>query len=49
MDELVWEGADAPGDVMGQADGDWSDTQWEMQGQRKCTKLKDLLFESLYV
>ena len=49
MDELVQEGADTPGDVMGQADGDQSDTQQETQGQRKHTELKDLLFESLYV
>src|ERR1700678_2531651 len=48
MDELVREGADAPGDVMGQADGDRSDTQRETQGQRKRTELKNLLFERLY-
>ena len=46
---MVQEGADIPGDVMRQADGDRSNTQQETQGQRKRTELKDLLFESLYV
>ena len=48
MDELVREGTDAPGDVIGQADRDQSDTQREMQGQTKHTELKTMLFESLY-
>ena len=48
MDELVREGTDAPGDVIGQADRDQSDTQRETQGQTKRTELKTMLFESLY-
>ena len=35
MDELVWEGADTPGDFMGQADGDWSDTQQKRNRARE--------------
>ena len=48
IDELMREGAEAAGDVIGQ-DRDQSDTQREMQGQRKRTELKTMLFESLYV
>ena len=46
MDELVREGTDTPGDVMGQAER--TDTQQETQGQRKHTELKNSLIESLY-
>ena len=49
IDELVREGTDVR-DVtvtVGQADRDQSDTQRETQGQRKCTELKTMLFESL--
>ena len=49
MNELVREGTDAPGDAIGQADRDQSDTQRETQGQRKRTELKMMLFESLYI
>jgi hypothetical protein len=50
MDELVREGADAPGGVIvGQADNDPSDAQRETQGQRKRTELKTLLFDSLNI
>ena len=50
IDELVREGmADTPGDIIvGQANGDRSDTARETQGQQRCTKLKTMLFESLY-
>ena len=48
IDELMREGAEAAGDVIGQ-DRDQSDTQRETQGQRKRTELKTMLFESLYV
>lgn len=50
MAELVQEGTDAPGDVIGQAD--WepsSETQQKTQGQNKCTELKRMLSESLYL
>jgi hypothetical protein len=47
--ELVREGTDIPGNVIGQADGGPSDTQRETEGQRKRTELKRVLFESLYV
>lgn len=48
MDELVREGTDIPGDVIGQADIDQSDTARETQGQRKRTELKTMLFDSIY-
>ena len=50
IDELVWEGmADTPGDIIvGQANGDRSDTARETQGQQRRTELKTMLFESLY-
>ena len=41
-----------PGDVIeliGQANGEPSDAQRERRGQKKCTELKRMLFESLYV
>jgi len=49
MDELMREGTDTPGDVIGQADRDQSDTQRETKGQMKRTELKMMLFESLYM
>ena len=50
MAELVREGTDAPGDVIGQADWEQSsETQRETQGQNKRTELKRMLFESLYL
>ena len=51
MDELVREGADAPGGVIGQEDrpGDPGDAQRETRGQRRRTELKTLLFESLNI
>ena len=49
MNELVREGTDAPGDVVGQENRDQSDTQRETWGQRKCTELKAVLFESLNI
>jgi hypothetical protein len=49
MDELVREGTDTPGDVIGQADRDQSDMQRETRGQTKRTELKTMLFESLYI
>jgi hypothetical protein len=50
IDELVREGmADTPGDIIvGQANGDRSDTARETQGQQRRTELKTMLFESLY-
>jgi hypothetical protein len=50
MTELVREGMDAPGDVIGQANREpSSDMQRETQGQSKHTELKRMLFESLYL
>ena len=46
--ELVQEGTDTPHDCIGEADVGQSDTQRETQGQRKCSKLKDMLIESIY-
>ena len=46
--ELVREGTDTPHDCIGEADVGQSDTQQETQGQRKCSKLKDMLIESIY-
>ena len=48
IDELVREGTDIPGDLIGQADRDRSDAQRETQGQRKRNELKTTLLESLY-
>ena len=55
LDELVREGTDVPGhpgdviELLGQANGEPSDAQRERWGQEKCTELKRMLFESLYV
>ena len=48
INELVQEGTDAHGAVIGQADRDQSDALRETQGQRKRTELKTMLFESIF-
>ena len=50
MDQLVREGTDIPGEVigLGQADEERSDTAREARGQTKRTEFKTMLFESLY-